>query len=85
MRILYVSTETHTIREEEKQYAIDSYKHFTRSRKNGEEGSVAFYIKGRIKWDRHYNLESKNTECLWVEIFIKKSQSFLMFTLSPSE
>ena len=59
-------SEIHTTEEEEKQYAIDGCKHFIRSRENREEG-----IKEGIKWDRRYNLESKNIECLWVEIFIK--------------
>ena len=74
-------SETDTTEEEEKQYAIDGYKHFIRSRKNGEGGGVAFCIKERIKWDRRYDLESKNIECLWVEMFIKKSQIFLMCSL----
>ena len=74
-------SETHTTKEEEKQYAIDGYKHFTRSRKNREGGGVAFYIKGGNKWDRRYDLEINNIECLWVELFIKKSQSFLICSL----
>ena len=31
-------SETHTTEGEEKQYAIDGYKHFIRSRENGEKG-----------------------------------------------
>ena len=70
-------SETHTTEEEEKQYAIDGYKHFIRSRKNGEGGGVAFYIREGIKWDRRYDLESKSIECLWVETFIKNRKVFL--------
>ena len=42
-------SETHTTEEKEKQYAVDGYKNFIRSRKNGEGGGVAFYIKEGIK------------------------------------
>ena len=70
-------SETHTTEQEGKQCATDSYKHFIRSRKNGG-GAVAFYIEEGIKWDRRYDLESKNIECLRVEIFIKKLQRFLI-------
>ena len=59
-------------------YNIDDYTFLSRPRRNGKGGGVAFYINNSINWIRRFDLESKELECLWIEIFHKNSKSFLI-------
>ena len=36
------------------------------------------YVNDSINWIRRYDLESKDLECIWIEIFPEKSNSFLI-------
>ena len=70
--------ETHIADEPGEMYTIDGYTFVNRPRKNGKGGGVACYVHDNINWIRRFDLESKDLECLWLEIIPAKSKSFLL-------
>ena len=72
-------SETHLTNSEPRDlYSIDGYELITLNRSEGKGGGVCIYIKEGINWERREDLESKNIENIWVEIFFKNSHSFLI-------
>jgi len=53
-----------------------------RNRENGKGRGVAAFIKNGLNWKRRYDLERKNIECMWIEIFINNSKNLLLLLLS---
>ena len=51
---------------------------FTFENRSGDGGGVAAYISNNIKWERREDLEDKNIECLWLEIFPPKTKSYYL-------
>ena len=81
--ILTVS-ETHIVDDRyddnEHLYKIPGYVFINRNRKHGLGGGVAMYIKESIDWVRRDDLENDSIECIWLEVFVKNSKSFLLAT-----
>ena len=44
---------------------------------NGSGGGVGIYVKKSLKLKRRADLEHTDLECLWLEILVKNSKSFL--------
>ena len=61
-------------------YKIPGYVFINRNRKHGLGGGVAMYIKESIDWVRRDDLENDSIECIWLEVFVKNSKSFLLAT-----
>jgi exonuclease III len=59
-------------------YSINGYELLTRNRTIGKGGGICIYIKNGINWIRRNDLDKKNIESLWVEIFFKNSHSILI-------
>eukprot|EP00794_Sanderia_malayensis_P013554 gene13554-14954_t len=72
-------TETHVNNEsEEVLFEIPNYQFVANNRKRGQGGGVGIYVKNGLQWKRRTELERNSTECLWLEIFIKKAKSILI-------
>ena len=67
--------------DEESLYEIPGYEFIKMNRKEGRAGGVAIYISNMLKWQRRYDLELNDVECIWIEIFLHKAKSFLLSTL----
>ena len=75
-------TETHrSTSVKDVEFEIDGYTIIRKDRKSGIGGGVLFYIREDIEWHRRDDLEVDGIECIWVEIFVKKSKSMLFCTL----
>ena len=74
-------SETHVIdlayNDKDDLYKIPGYTYIKSNRKNGKGGGVAMYIKECLNWEHRKDLESEKLETLWIEVFVKKSKSFL--------
>ena len=57
---------------------IEGYELIKRNRSSGYGGGVCFYIKNGISFKQRSNLLQDGIENIFVEIFIKKSKSFLV-------
>ena len=60
------------------QLLIDGYSIERKDRGNGKGGGILCYIRNDLKWQRRYDLEVDNIECIWVEIFFVSSKSILI-------
>ena len=64
-------------------FQLDNYQFFRRDRvitnkRKEEGGGIIVYCKNEINCKRRSDLEVKEIECLWLEIFPKNSKSFLV-------
>ena len=59
------------------QFKIKGYKLIPRNRKN-KGGGVAFYVKDGISYKERKDLHSPSIENIYIEIFVKKSKSFIV-------
>ena len=59
------------------QFKIEGYKLIPRNRKN-KGGGVAFYVKNGISYKERKDLHSPSIENIYIEIFVKKSKSFIV-------
>ena len=59
-------------------YTIEGYEFVSRNRTNGSGGGVGIYIKNQLEWKRRDDLENESIECLWLEIFLKHTNSLLV-------
>ena len=57
---------------------IDGYTGVRYDRRNGAGGGVYVYIRDDLNFQRRTDLESQFIEAVWIEIFIKNSQSILI-------
>ena len=60
------------------QLLIDGNSIERKDRGNGKGGGILCYIRNDLKWQRRYDLEVDNIECIWVEIFFVSSKSILI-------
>lgn len=58
--------------------SIPGYSLVYRNRTNGNFGGVAAFIADRVQWLRRHDLESPNLECLWIEVLLQNTKSFLI-------
>ncbi|XP_057311814.1 uncharacterized protein LOC130649536 [Hydractinia symbiolongicarpus] len=75
----HINTKAYT--ENPNLYHIPGYTFISRNRKTGLCGDVGMYISNRIKWKRRSDLEHRDLECIWIEIFQKNSKTFLVGSL----
>ena len=75
-------SETHinddTCNDNAKLYEVPGFKFIYRNRKNGTHGGVAMYVSNKIQFDCRKDLEENMLECIWIEIYIKKSDNYLI-------
>ena len=75
----FTLSETHVDKSDvESLYKIPGFTFENRPRLSGDGGGVAAYISNNIKWERREDLEDKNIECLWFEIFPPKTTSYYL-------
>ena len=75
----FTLSETHVDKSDvESLYKIPGFTFENRPRLSGDGGGVAAYISNNIKWERRQDLEDKNIECLWLEIFPPKTKSYYL-------
>ena len=57
------------------------YSFVKKNRTKGQGGGFGVDISDRLKWKRRINLEHDKLECIFIEIFPKKEESFLISTI----
>ena len=71
-------SETHIATVNFELFQIQGFKFVHKNRIAGEGGGVAMYLSDDLKWKRRTDLETDEIECIWVEVDIFKSKSFLV-------
>ena len=69
------------IHDNAKLYEFPGFKYISRNRKNGAHGGVAMYVSNKIQFDRRKDLEENMLECIWIEIYVKETQNYLIGTM----
>ena len=59
-------------------YFIPGYSFVNKPRKSGKGGGVAVYISDRLTFNRRFDLENDEIECIWLEMKPRKSSSYLI-------
>ena len=59
-------------------FRIPGFQFVHKNRITGEGGGVAMYLSDDLKWKRPTDHETEEIECIWVEVDIFKSKSFLV-------
>ena len=59
-------------------YFIPGYSFVNKPRKSGKGGGVAAYISDRLTFNRRFDLENDEIECIWLEMKLRKSSSYLI-------
>ena len=63
---------------------VPGFKFIHRNRINGTHGGVAMYVSNKIQFYRRKDLEENMLECIWIEIYVKKSQNyFIELSIDP--
>ena len=62
-------------------YKIQNYSVINRGRLKGGGRGVRIFIKRGVDFERRKDLDLKNIEMMWIEIFIKNSKNILIVTL----
>ena len=63
---------------------VPGFKFIHRNRINGTDGGVAMYVSNKIQFYRRKDLEENMLECIWIEIYVKKSQNyFIELSIDP--
>ena len=62
-------------------YKIQDYSFINRGWSKGGDRGVRIFIKRGVDCERRKDLDLKNIEMMWIEIFIKKSKNILIATL----
>ena len=57
---------------------LQGYHFVYRNRECGKGGGVAMFFEENITYRRKVDLEGSLAECLWIEIYVKRSKSFLI-------
>lgn len=60
------------------QLTIDGYSIERKDRANGKGGGILCYIRNDMQWQRRYELEIDEIECIWIELFFVSSKSLLI-------
>ena len=71
-------SETHIASVNSELFQIPGFKFVHKNWIAGEGGGVAMYLSNDLKWKRRTDLETDERECIWVEVDIFKSKSFLV-------
>ena len=71
----------HTYYDNAKLYEVPGFKFTHRNRKSGTHGGVAMYVSNKIQFDRRKDLEENVLECIWIKIYVKKLQNYLIGTI----
>ena len=71
-------SETHIASVNSELFQISGFKFVQKNRIAGEGGGVAMYFSDDLKWKRRTDLETDEIECIWMEVDIFKSKSFLV-------
>ena len=59
-------------------FQIPGFKFVQKNRIAGEGGGVAIYWSDDLKWNRRTDLETDKIECIWMEVDIFESKTFLV-------
>ena len=62
-------------------YEVSSFKFIHRNRKYDTHGGVTMHVSNKIQFDRRKDLEENMLECIWIEIYVRKSQNYLIGTI----
>ena len=72
-------TETHANEDlNDNQLCLNGYTLVRKDCESGHGDSVCCFIRNHMNWHRRTDLEVKGLECLWIEVFIQDSKSFLI-------
>lgn len=63
---------------------IKGYIFERKDRKSNKGGGTGIYIKDGINYVRRYDLETENVECIWIEVKMKSSKTFIIGVLYRS-
>ena len=74
-KFIITFSESHIVSVNSELFQIRGFVH--KNRIAGEGGGVAMYLSDDLKWKRRTDLETNEIECIWVEVDIFKSTSFL--------
>ena len=78
-------SETHinddTYNDNAKLYEVPGFKFVHRNRINGTHGGVAMYVSNKIQFHRRKDLEQNMLECIWIKIYVRQSQNYLIGTI----
>ena len=77
-KFIITLSETHIASVNSELFQIPGFKFVQKNRIAGEGGGVAMYLSDDLKWKRRTDLETDEIECIWVEVDIFKSKSFLV-------
>ena len=62
-------------------YAIPGFTFISKCCQNGEWGGAGIYVAENLKWKRREDLEDVRLEGIWIEIFHRKANSFIVGTV----
>ena len=78
-------SETHinnnTYNDNAKLYEVLGFTFIYRNRENGTHSGGAMYVSNKIPFDRRKDLEENMLESIWIKIYIKKSENYLIGTI----
>ena len=57
---------------------LDRFRNYLATRERGKGGGVTMFVKNNISFKRREGLEKSLSECIWIEIYVKHSKSFLV-------
>lgn len=77
IQILSLS-ETHLSTDDEPQAQIDGYSFISKPRKSAKGGGVGVYISSSVPYNRRFDLELDDIECLRIEVLFPKTKGFLV-------
>ena len=60
------------------QLDVEGYDFIRKDRDRGLGGGIGCYIRKDLNWHRRTDLEDKNVEAIWIEVYIKNSGSLLL-------
>lgn len=75
---IFSLSETHLSADNEVEAQIEGYTFIGKSRSSGKGGGVVVYISTSVPFRRWTDLEDEVIECIWIEILLPKTKSFLI-------
>ena len=87
IKFTFLASQKHThVNITNSEIEITGYTIERKDRSNGKYGGVLCYIRGRISYQRCYDLEVEGLEIIWLEVFLKNAKSLLFGTAyKPAE
>ena len=77
-KFIITLSETHMVSINPKLIQIPGFKFVQQNLISGEGGGVAIYLLDDLKWNRRKDPATDKIECIWVEVDIFESKSFLV-------